>query len=509
MPTRIEPGSQQGHPRLRYSSLGVGATVLAVVLTGVAAPAAEAYQPGDMVYERQLGADVQFGGMVSPAVDPTTGNVVVADIPGDRVMKLDGSGKVVLTIGGEDVQPQLLVNPYAVAVDAQGNIFVADSGHDRICKFNGAGKLLKSWGGLGVADGKFDDPRGLAVDADGFVYVSDTVNHRVQKFDNEGTWKATWGKWGSGNLEFKYPMGLGLTPSGDLAVADAGNGRIQTLKSDGTFVMKFGSLGTAPGQFSSLFSVATDLEGRFYTSDTQNPRVTVFAPWGALLGQREFLSSDYLAIDAGSGRLFVGGTKAGGQEPGIHVYRSAVAAEFTGGPKTAATAGKAYASTLQTSGFPAVSHVELAAGVLPVGLKIVGNKITGVPTKPGSYPVVLRADNAVTPSGWGAYTITIGKASSRVTAKFSTKKPRAAATRIKARIKLSAPYTTGLSKTGKVQVYYGKKRVKTYTVKASKNGVIKVKLPKFTKKGKTKVTLKYLGNSQLKQAKRTVTVRVR
>jgi len=192
----------------------------------------------------------------------------------------------------------------------------------------------------------------------------------------------------------------------------------------------------------------------------------------------------------------------------IKIAAAGIAPQFVAGPKVLGTAGKWYSSKLSASGSPAAAY-SIASGALPTGLKLAGGTIYGTPTRPGTYKFTLRADNKVAPVAVKAYYITIAKASSRVTAKFSTKYPRAASTRVKATIKLSAPYTTGLSKTGKVRVYYGKKRVKTYSVKSYHKGVLKVRLPKFTKKGKTKVTLRYLGNSQLKSAKRTIYVRVR
>ncbi|MFV0434241.1 MAG: bifunctional metallophosphatase/5'-nucleotidase [Leucobacter sp.] len=101
------------------------------------------------------------------------------------------------------------------------------------------------------------------------------------------------------------------------------------------------------------------------------------------------------------------------------------------------------------------------------------------------------------------------KVQPKLTVKLSTKKPKANKTRVVTTVKLTASGVKSTARTGKVVVKVGKKTVKTVTLTSSKKGVVKFKLPKFTKKGKAKLTVSYLGNKQLKTAKRTVNIRVR
>ena len=105
-------------------------------------------------------------------------------------------------------------------------------------------------------------------------------------------------------------------------------------------------------------------------------------------------------------------------------------------------------------------------------------------------------------SGVGAivkkdYTITVRKAITKMTAKFSTKHPTARKTTTKLSVKVYAPSTVGVSKNGTIRVYYNSQKVKTVKMYHSYNGHMTFKLPKFTKKGKNKVTIRYSGNSKI------------
>jgi tripartite motif-containing protein 71 len=85
------------------------------------------------------------------------------------------------TIGSGDGQfndaTSVAVNP------STGNVYVADSFNGRIQVFDSSGTFITRFGTPGSGDGQFDRPEGVAVNpSTGNVYVADTSTHRVQVF---------------------------------------------------------------------------------------------------------------------------------------------------------------------------------------------------------------------------------------------------------------------------------------------------------------------------------------
>ena len=114
------------------------------------------------------------------AVD-SKGNIYISDSWNNRVLKLDPSGKLINTFGGEDDKVQLS-GPTGLAVDKFGNVFICDNGNNRILKLNPEGTLVSEFGSSGDGKGQFNGPTGIGIDSRGNVYVSDLGNDRVQKF---------------------------------------------------------------------------------------------------------------------------------------------------------------------------------------------------------------------------------------------------------------------------------------------------------------------------------------
>jgi tripartite motif-containing protein 71 len=173
------------------------------------------------------------------------------------------------------------LNPTGLAVDpTSGNVYVADYGNDRIQKFTSTGKFLKQWGFEGQLDGYFTAPTSVAVDASsGNVYVVDTGNNRIQEFTSAGLFVAKWGSSGSADGLFVGPSGVAVdSNSGKVYIADYGNNRIQVFSRNGVFITKWGSFGFGNFQFAAPRGIAVDSSsGNVFVADILQNRIDLFA----------------------------------------------------------------------------------------------------------------------------------------------------------------------------------------------------------------------------------------
>ena len=117
--------------------------------------------------------------MIAPTgvtVDPSTGNVYVADTGRHQVLVYTNGGTFLRAIGGTAT----LKRPYDVAVDAT-QVYVVDRGLDRFIVFRKSdGGLVGSFGGLGSGPTQLDDPQGVGISSNGKLYIADSRNDRVQ-----------------------------------------------------------------------------------------------------------------------------------------------------------------------------------------------------------------------------------------------------------------------------------------------------------------------------------------
>ena len=89
----------------------------------------------------------------------------------------------VLSWGKYGISDGGLKSPEGIAVDpSSGNVFVADTANNRIQVFSSNGTFITAWGKFGLVDGNFAYPEDIAVGQQGNVYVADTANNRIQVF---------------------------------------------------------------------------------------------------------------------------------------------------------------------------------------------------------------------------------------------------------------------------------------------------------------------------------------
>jgi DNA-binding beta-propeller fold protein YncE len=267
------------------------------------------------VYNSQIPSSVL--GLRSPVGVGTdsSGNVYVADLDDNRIVKFNSSGTVLLVIGGFGSGDGNFNSPSDVAVDSGGNIYVVDMGNNRIQKFNSSGTYLTQWGSLGSGNGLFDGPEGIAISSSGIVFVADTGNNRIQKFDSVGVWQAQWGSLGSGNGQFDVPNGIAVDNTPNVYVTDAGNSRVQKFNSTGGYLAQWGTFGTGNGNFSWPSDVGVDSSGNVYVVDTNNARIQKFSYIGAYLtqwgifgsGNGEFSGPEGIGVSS-AGNVYVADT---------------------------------------------------------------------------------------------------------------------------------------------------------------------------------------------------------
>ena len=235
-------------------------------------------QPGPQ-YSGPLGIGVQgLNAPVGLAVDPTTGNLYVADFGDNRVVRFPSPFNNPSRVQPDEVfgQPNFstlsagatsnasLNQPRAVAFDSAGNLWVADTGNNRVLRFSAAvlnqqgssvaadtvigqssftGNTANA-GGASSASG-FSVPSALAFDQQNNLYVADYNNNRVLRFAGplgpSKPFPAATAAWGQAN----YTTGtLSTQPSastlnGPTGVAIDGNGNLYVSAPNDNRVLEF------------------------------------------------------------------------------------------------------------------------------------------------------------------------------------------------------------------------------------------------------------------------------
>jgi DNA-binding beta-propeller fold protein YncE len=102
----------------------------------------------------------------------------------NRVQKFDSSGNFITKFGTFGSGDGQFFSPQGVAVDpSTGEVFVADTFNNRVQKFDSSGNFITKFGSTGSGDGQFIFPRWLAVNpSTGEVFVVDSGNNRIQVF---------------------------------------------------------------------------------------------------------------------------------------------------------------------------------------------------------------------------------------------------------------------------------------------------------------------------------------
>ncbi len=230
------------------------------------------------------------GQLDSPAdveVDPTSGEVLVADNDNHRVQRFTATGRYVSSFGSRGSGNGELVAPAAVAIDSRGDIWVGDSGNHRIQKFDSSGDYLLECGSEGVGNGQFSvwGPKGIAVDSEDNVWVTD-YSGRVQKFSQSCEYLDEFGSTGLGRGEFIESAGIDIGPDGRIWVSEwKASHRIGVFSPAGEFLFQFGSEGKRAGRLWHPDGVEVDSKGNVWVLDEGNSRIQRFDRNGRYRGK--------------------------------------------------------------------------------------------------------------------------------------------------------------------------------------------------------------------------------
>ena len=108
----------------------------------------------------------------------------VADSGNKRIVELNSvTGAVVKTFGSANLH-----SPQGVAIDpTSGNIWVADTSYNRVVEFDSTGNYIQAVGKAGSGNMQFNHPTHLEVHVDAvgtaYLYVCDTYNDRIEILD--------------------------------------------------------------------------------------------------------------------------------------------------------------------------------------------------------------------------------------------------------------------------------------------------------------------------------------
>lgn len=228
------------------------------------------------------------------------GRILVADAPGDRIVRFEGGHGTVVGDGQWQLRCPFSVRATEHAIFAlDGGTLENDGGTlengdggplgTRIQKLqDGVATVVAGGNGPGSAANQFE-ASDFCVSGSGDLYICDTMSHRVQRWASgatEGSTLAGGNGRGSGLDQLDVPAGLAIDDEGGLYIADSENNRVlkYTVGSrTGVLVAGGNGEGSDLHQLSGPTDVALDRTGALYVSESENERVTRWGPPPAFL----------------------------------------------------------------------------------------------------------------------------------------------------------------------------------------------------------------------------------
>ncbi len=220
---------------------------------------------------------------VAPPGSPAAGDVFVADAWGARILRFKPDGRFAgAPVTGGTAENQLGRQLAGLAIAADGTLAVADREKFRVATFDPDGRFLGAWGGRGTGRSQFEQVGVLEFAADGTLWAADYNvsggRDGIRRFRLDGTLLDRRGGLSTLPGRLWGPNGLAIGRASEVFVSDSNNQRIQRFAAHGQFFGLWGQAGEAPGDFSGPGGLAVDAGDRLWVADVLNKRVEVFGP---------------------------------------------------------------------------------------------------------------------------------------------------------------------------------------------------------------------------------------
>lgn len=200
-----------------------------------------------------------------------SGNIWVLDRKGRRGMKLDATGKTLMTFGSSGSGAGQFSDPVSIAVSSSGLVFVADRSNRNVQIFRGDGVFLSSLDGENAA--RMSAPISLAFDQRDNLFILDGSRDTVFSYSSSGKSQGEFGRSKEGSL-FTRPVAL-VAANDEVLVLDGNHVKVFSPK--GQLLRSFGAKGTGLGAFDEPVSIAFGGGSDLLISDMGNKRVQVLA----------------------------------------------------------------------------------------------------------------------------------------------------------------------------------------------------------------------------------------
>jgi DNA-binding beta-propeller fold protein YncE len=209
---------------------------------------------------------------VGVAVSPDGGRIYVAETEGDRVVRVfDAAGNLVATAAPPESTGTEHV-PVFVAIDPlTSEVYVTDRPTGAVYIYDRDGAYQRTLTLAEPIPGW--QPVGIAFDPQGQLYVTDVSGAypRVLVIDRTANVVRSMGE----TSELAFPNSLAVDGAGNVYVADSNNGRLMVFGPDGAVVAQVGR-GTGQGNLGLPRGIAVDGQGRVYVGDATGQGVFVY-----------------------------------------------------------------------------------------------------------------------------------------------------------------------------------------------------------------------------------------
>lgn len=212
------------------------------------------------------------GMQLSAVTVDKAGAIWVLDKKSRRGLKLDETGKVLMSFGSEGSGAGQLSDPSAIAVSASGMVFVADRSNHNVQIFRGDGVFLSALNGDNA--GKLRAPLSMAFDQHDNLYILDESRGSVLAYSSGGQSQGEFGKTKEGASLLSSPVAL-IAANDEVLVLDAN--QVKVFSPKGQLLRSFGAKGSGAGSFNDPVAIAYGGGANFLVADSGNKRVQVLA----------------------------------------------------------------------------------------------------------------------------------------------------------------------------------------------------------------------------------------